>query len=64
LPVADRLRLLEFTQDSPDAVNIDKPIPEWQKAEIDACLAEFRANPGAGLPVVEAMAHMRSQMTK
>jgi putative addiction module component (TIGR02574 family) len=62
LPVADRMRLLKFTWHSLDAA--DEPIPEWQKAEIDAGLAEYRANPGAGLPLAEAMAHIRSQMIK
>jgi putative addiction module component (TIGR02574 family) len=64
LPVADRLRLLESTWDSLDAVNVNEPMPDWQKAEIDAGLAEYRANPAAGLPLAEAMAHIRSQMTK
>jgi putative addiction module component (TIGR02574 family) len=64
LPVADRLRLLESTWDSLDAVTVDEPIPGWQKAEIDAGLAEHNANPSAGSPLAEAMAHIRSQITK
>jgi putative addiction module component (TIGR02574 family) len=64
LPVADRLRLLESTWDSLDAIYVDEPISDWQKAEIDVGLAEYRANPGAGLPLADAMAHIRSQLTK
>jgi putative addiction module component (TIGR02574 family) len=60
----DRLQLLETTWDSLDALVQEGPIPEWHKAEIDAGIAEYKANPGAGLPLDQAMTEMRKQLNK
>jgi putative addiction module component (TIGR02574 family) len=60
----DRLRLLETTWASLDELVQEGPMPEWHKAELDAGLAEYRANPGLGLPMAEAMAYMRGQLNK
>ena len=50
LPVADRVRLIEMIWESITAVPNALPISDELKAELDRRLAEFEANPEAGLP--------------
>ncbi len=50
LPVTERIRLVELIWDSIAAVPEAVPVSEELKVELDRRLAEFEANPEAGLP--------------
>ncbi|MBW8874004.1 MAG: addiction module protein [Acidobacteria bacterium] len=50
LPVTERIRLVELIWDSIAAVPEAVPVSDELKAELDRRLAEFEANPEAGIP--------------
>jgi len=50
LPVTERIRLVELIWDSIAAAPEAVPVSDELKAELDRRLAEFEANPEAGLP--------------
>lgn len=50
LPVADRIRLMEIIWDSIAQVPEAVPVSAELKAELARRLAEFEANPDAGIP--------------
>lgn len=50
LPVRERIRLVELIWDSIAAVPEEIPVSDELRAELDLRLAEFEANPEAGLP--------------
>ncbi|HKH46654.1 MAG TPA: addiction module protein [Thermoanaerobaculia bacterium] len=50
LPVAERMRLVEIIWDSIAAVPEAVPVSDDLKADLDRRLAEFEADPEAGLP--------------
>lgn len=50
LPVADRIRLMEIIWDSIAHVPEAVPVSDELKAELAQRLAEFEANPEAGIP--------------
>lgn len=50
LPVAERIRLVEIIWDSIAAVPEAVPVSEELRADLDRRLAEFEADPEAGLP--------------
>jgi putative addiction module component (TIGR02574 family) len=47
LSVSERLQLVEDVWDSIDDEQI--PMPDWHRKELDRRLAEYRANPEAGI---------------
>lgn len=59
LPVAERLRLLELIWDSIAQVPEALPVSEDLRAELEDRLAEFQANPDAGLPWEEVRESIR-----
>jgi len=50
LPIPERIRLVEVIWESIAAVPEAVPVSDELKAELDRRLAEFEANPEAGLP--------------
>jgi putative addiction module component (TIGR02574 family) len=54
LPVTERIRLVEIIWDSIAAVPEAVPVSDELKADLDRRLAEFKADPEAGLPWQEA----------
>lgn len=50
LPVEERIRLVELIWDSIAAMPESVPMSDELKAELDRCLAEFEADPEAGIP--------------
>lgn len=50
LPIAERMRLVEIIWDSITAVPEAVPVSDDLKADLDRRLAEFEADPEAGLP--------------
>lgn len=50
LPVAERLQLVELIWESIAAVPEAVPVSDELKADLDRRLAEFEANPEAGIP--------------
>ncbi|MDH3317058.1 MAG: addiction module protein [Betaproteobacteria bacterium] len=59
LPVQERVRLVEAIWDSISAVPEALPLTQWQKEELDRRLAEFEADPGAGLTLEDVFARIR-----
>lgn len=54
LPVAERIRLVEIIWDSIAAVPEAVPVSDELKADLDRRLAEFEADPEAGISWEEA----------
>ncbi len=50
LPVSERIRLVEIIWESIAAVPEAVPVSDELRADLDRRLAEFEANPEAGLP--------------
>jgi putative addiction module component (TIGR02574 family) len=59
LPVEERVRLVEAIWDSISALPEAVPLTEWQKRELDQCLAEFDGDPDEGSPFEEVFARIR-----
>ncbi|MDO8369422.1 MAG: addiction module protein [Candidatus Nitrotoga sp.] len=59
LPVQERIRLVELIWDSiavvPEAVEVSPVL----KAELEACLVEFEANPEAGYSWDQVKSHLK-----
>lgn len=58
LPVPERLRIVEAIWDSIAAVPEAVPVSDDLKAELDRRLAEFEADPEAGIPWGEVRARI------
>jgi len=59
LPVAERFWLMEFIWDSIAEVPDSVPVSDELKGELANRLAEFRANPTAGIPWEEVRERIR-----
>jgi len=59
LPVPERMRLVEAIWDSISAVPEALPLTQWQREELDRRLAEFEADPEAGLTLEDVFARIR-----
>ena len=61
LPVSERIRAVQAIWDSVAADAERVPVTEWQKAELERRLREYRANPDQGASWDEVEARLRSR---
>ena len=62
LPAEDRARLAEILWESlQDEPVDDLPVPEWHWQIIEERIAEYRRNPGGGIPAFEALDRLRKR---
>jgi putative addiction module component (TIGR02574 family) len=59
LPITERVHLVAAIWDSISAAPEALPLTQWQKEELDRCLAEYESDPDSGSTLEEVFARLR-----